>query len=98
MLFVLFFSGCQLGYLMHISYNHLGMLTSTESIENALKSDKLTEEQKNKIRLTQEAKQFAYDKLGLKRSNNYSKFVDSREDLIGRSLCKKRKFRRFAQD
>lgn len=82
MLFVVFFSGCQLGYLMHISYNHLGLLTSTESIENALKSDKLTEEQKNKIRLTQEAKQFAYDKLGLKRSNNYSKFVDLKRRYV----------------
>lgn len=81
-LFVTLFSGCQLGYLMHISYNHLGMLTSTENIDDVLKSDKLTEEQKSKIRLTQEAKQFAYDKLGLKRSNNYSKFVDLKRRYV----------------
>jgi predicted aminopeptidase len=67
---------------MHISYNHLGLLTSTESIDDVLKSDKLTEVQKNKIRLTQEAKQFAYDKLQLKRSDNYSKFVDLKRRYV----------------
>lgn len=75
-------SGCQLGHLIHISYNHLSILSSTESIDDVLKSERFSEEQKRKIRLTQEVKQFAYDKLELHRSNNYSKFVDLKRPYV----------------
>jgi predicted aminopeptidase len=76
------FSGCQLTHLIHVSYNHLAMLNAAEPIEDVLKSDKLTDEQKRKIRLTQEVKNFAYEKLKLKKSNNYSKYVDLKRPYV----------------
>ncbi len=79
---VLFLSSCQLGHLVHVSYNHLSLLCSTEDLEAVLKSDRLTTEQKNKLRLTQEVKQFAYDKLKLKKSDNYSKYVDLKRKYV----------------
>jgi predicted aminopeptidase len=76
------FSGCQLTHLIHVSYNHLAMLNAAEPVEEVLKSDKLTDEQKRKIRLTQEVKNFAYEKLKLKKSNNYSKYVDLKRPYV----------------
>jgi predicted aminopeptidase len=69
-------SSCQASHLLHVSYNHLSLLSSREPIEKVLQSPKLTEEQKKKIKLTQEVKKFAYQKLKLKESANYSHFVD----------------------
>lgn len=45
------------------------------TIEEALKNPKLTEDQKKKLLLAEEAKQFAEDFLKLKKSGNYSKYV-----------------------
>jgi predicted aminopeptidase len=76
------FSGCQIGYLFHVSYNHLALLNSKISIDEALQSTSLTEEQKRKIRLTQEVRQFAFDQLGLNKSKNYSDFVDLKRTSV----------------
>lgn len=75
-LIIFLFSGCQLGHVIYVSYSHLSMLNSAEPIDEVLQYGKLTEEQKRKIFLTQEVKNFAYDKLGIKKSKNYSKYVD----------------------
>lgn len=71
-----FFSGCQIGHLIHVSYNHLAILNSSQSIDKILSSNSYTEEQKQKIRLTQEVKEFAYSKLQIKKTKNYSRFVE----------------------
>ena len=76
LLVLIFFSSCQIGHLIHVSYNHLSLLTSKEPIEEVLKTGHLTDEQKSKVLLTQEVKKFAYDKLKLKESKNYSDYVD----------------------
>lgn len=69
-------SGCQMGYLWHVSYNHVSMLNSKTPVDTILKSDKLTEDQRKKILLTQEVRQFAFDKLKLYKSDNYTDFVE----------------------
>lgn len=79
---LLLLSSCQLSYLIHVSYNHLAMLNSKESIDAILNSDRVTEEQKRKIRLSQEARIYAFEKLGLKKSNNYSQYVDLKRRYI----------------
>ncbi len=61
---------------MHVSYNHLAMLNTKIPIEEALKLDSLTPEQKRKIQLTQEVRTFAFDRLGLAKSKNYTDFVE----------------------
>ncbi|MGZ3725152.1 MAG: aminopeptidase [Pseudobdellovibrio sp.] len=81
-LILLFLSGCQIGHSIYAGYNHLAILASTESVEDALKSDRFTEEQKRKIRLTQEVKEFAYAKLALKKTKNYSQFADLKRPYV----------------
>ena len=78
----LFFSSCQIGYLFHVSYNHLALLNSKISVEKALQSETLTPEQKRKITLTQEVRTFAFDQLGLSKSKNYTDFVDLKRPSV----------------
>ncbi len=79
---ILLFSGCQIGHSIYASYNHLALLNSAEPIEEVLAKGDLTEEQKRKIILTQEVKSFAYDKLGIKKSKNYTEYVDLKRPYV----------------
>lgn len=79
---IILFSGCQIGYLFHVSYNHLALLNSKIPVEKALESNDLTAEQKRKIMLTQEARTFAFDKLGLTKSKNYTEYVDLKRPYV----------------
>lgn len=79
---MIFLSGCQIGYLFHVSYNHLALLNSKEPIDQVLLYKKLNPEQERKVLLTQEARQFAFNKLGLTRSNNYTDYVDLRRPYV----------------
>lgn len=71
-----------MGYLWHVSYNHAAMLNSKVPIETVLKSDKLTEEQRKKILLTQEVRQFAFNTLKLYPSDNYTDYVDLKRPYV----------------
>lgn len=51
------------------------MLSTRIPIEKALQSTKLTPVQKSKIEISLAAKNFAFEKLGLTKSDNYSHFV-----------------------
>lgn len=73
---LLFLSSCQLGYYWHVSTSHLALLYSEQPIEDVLKSGKLTEEQKRKIELVQQVREFAFTELQLNRSKNYTEYVD----------------------
>ena len=75
-------SGCQIGYLWHVSYNHLSMLNSKIPIERALENKDLTAEQRKKILLTQEVRTFAFDKLNLSKSKNYTEYIDLKRPYV----------------
>ncbi len=87
------FSGCQLGYLIHVSYNHLAMLNSREPVSEILKSDCVTQEQKRKIELSQEARLYAFEKLRLKKSDNYSEYVDLKRPYVTYTVTASQKWR-----
>lgn len=75
-------TGCQIGYYMHSAYYQGRLNTRREPIDKALQSDKLTEEQKRKLRLVQEVKAFGENTLGLKKSKNYTTFVQLDEPYV----------------
>ncbi len=75
-------SSCQLGYYLHLGYNQLSIHTSTESYESVLNSDRFTPLQKNKIELVKEVRVFAFEKLNLHKSKNYSEFVDLKRPYV----------------
>jgi predicted aminopeptidase len=69
------FSGCQVTYYLKNAYSQISMLNSQVPIEKALKDPKLTEEQKKKLILSQEVREFAESELHLKNTDNYTGFV-----------------------
>lgn len=68
-------SGCQINYLWKSAKGQLSLLTSGVAISEALEDPSLDEEQKRKLQLAQEAREFGEKHLGLKPTKNYTKFV-----------------------
>lgn len=89
----LFLSGCQIGYLLHVSYNHLTLLNNKIPIEEALQSANLNDEQKRKMRLTQEVRVFSFDQLGLTPSKNYTEFVDLKRPYVTYAVIASQKWK-----
>lgn len=68
-------TGCQIGYLSKNGYRQLEILNSRKPIQEAKQDKNLSDEEKRKIILAQEAKTFAVEELGLKSNDNYSSYV-----------------------
>lgn len=68
-------TGCQMGYVFKSAYNQMSLLNQRVPIEKALQDPKLTEAEKRKITLAQEAREFAEKTLHLKPTQNYTSFV-----------------------
>lgn len=67
---------------MHSAYHQTKLIQSRRSISQVLKSDKLTDAHKKKLELVGEAKRFSEEKLGLKKSSNYTSFVQLEEPYV----------------
>ena len=67
---------------MHSAYHQTKLVQSRQPLERALRSDRLTDGQKAKLRLVQETKKFAESALGLKKSSNYTSFVQLDEPYV----------------
>lgn len=89
----LLFSSCQLTYLLHVSYNHLTMLNSKEPIDELLKSDRLNPEERKKVELSQEVRIYAFDKLKLAPSKNYSQYVDLKRPYVTYTVTASQKWK-----
>lgn len=67
--------GCQMGYLVKSGYNQMKLLSSRTPLDEALESSQLTDEEKRKLRLAQEARHFAENVLHLTPTKNYTSYV-----------------------
>jgi len=77
-LFLFLFSGCSsyVGYLGHVSYGQINLLTNRISIEEALEKYTFSPENKKKLMLISELKTFAIDSLDLEIDETiYSSYV-----------------------
>lgn len=64
-----------LGYYFKGAVENISLFFARESIDKVLVQDKLPDADKKKLKMAMAAKKFAEDNLGLKKSKNYSKFV-----------------------
>lgn len=83
---VIFFfglTGCgKLLYLSQLGW-HQGTITFySQPIQEILEDNKLEEEVKEKIHLIQEVKRYGEEKLGLKRTKNYSKYFKTQSPIL----------------
>ena len=67
--------GCSLTYLAKASYHQMKVLKRRVPIHKVLQDPQVQEDTKEKLRLVEEVKGFAENVLKLKRSDNYSSFV-----------------------
>lgn len=68
-------AGCQAGYLIRAATSHVSLLNKRVPLDEALADSKLTDDQKRKLRLAREAREFGETTLGLKKTRNYESFV-----------------------
>lgn len=78
----LLLSGCQLGYYMNSARNQFSMMASRIPVDEALEKSQLTEAQKNKLRLSQQAREFAFHDLHLKQTKNYDSYIDLKRPYV----------------
>lgn len=68
-------TGCQITYLAKSAYSQANLLRKRVPIEEALEDPSLSDENKRKLKLAQEALEFSEAHLGLARTNNYTTYV-----------------------
>lgn len=67
--------GCQIGYLTRSAWHHLSMMSQRTPVEKALRDPELSEDEKRKLRLAEEAREFSIKTMGLKKSDNYTTYI-----------------------
>ena len=81
--FVLFGSGCRLTYILHAASGQFRLSYWSIPVEEALKDDALSPEQKNRLRLVARIKDFGEKELGLTKTQNYQTvYLDSNQYRI----------------
>lgn len=77
-----FLSSCQLSYYVKSATNQFSMMASRVPINEALENKSLTEVQKGKLRLSQQAREFAFNDLRLNQTKNYDSFIDLKRPYV----------------
>lgn len=68
-------TGCQIGYLAKSAYNQISLLNQRIPVQDALKDPTLGQDEKKKLLLAQDVREFAETKLKLDVKKNYSTYV-----------------------
>jgi predicted aminopeptidase len=69
-------SGCQIDYILKSGYHQALLIKDQEPIKDYLKNPNIPEDQKKKLNLVLDVKNFAENELGLKKSSNYTTYVE----------------------
>ena len=76
-------SACRLGYILHAAAGQFRLLNNSVAIEEALKEDSLTPEERTRLRLVAQVKAFGENALGLRETQNYETvYLKSRQPPI----------------
>jgi predicted aminopeptidase len=68
-------SGCQFGYYFSSAYNQMKLLSDRQPIDKVLEQKNLSSNERRKLELAQQARQFAETELKLKKTKNYTSYV-----------------------
>ena len=76
-------SGCQFRYILHAASHQYRLIRDSVSVEDALKSDLIKSDQKERLRLVAAIRDFGESELGLKKTQNYQNvYLDSDQPTI----------------
>ncbi|MEK7486041.1 MAG: aminopeptidase [Planctomycetota bacterium] len=79
--------GCSFGYLIDLGAGQLQVLTNQVPLEDVFQDPKISETQKEKIRLVVQAKKFGEIALGFTPNNNYTSFYDTQGKAVSYNVC-----------
>ena len=82
LLLLLLLSGCQIGYIAESAYYQADLLRRRVPLNYALENLNLNEDQKSKLRLAIDVRQFMKEELGLKTDSNYTRYVHLNRDYV----------------
>lgn len=78
----LFLSGCQIGYILSSAHNQFMMMSTRVPVNKALEASEITPEQRSKLEISQKARLFAFEKLKLKETENYSTYINLKRPYV----------------
>jgi predicted aminopeptidase len=89
--FLFFPTGCRLAYVFHVAAGQFQLINDSVPVQEALETNSLNAEQKARLRLVADVKDFGEKELGLKQSQNYQTvhLKSSRQPLYIVSACPK---------
>jgi predicted aminopeptidase len=87
-------TGCgNLRYLSYLGWHQARISLQSVPIETVLEGQEVSVEVKEKIRFIQEVKQYGEEKLGLKKTKNYLKYVETNDPVLyAVTACEKDRF------
>lgn len=88
-----FLMSCQMGYLIKTAYNQFGLLNQRVPLEKALNDPEISEDDKRKIRLSIEVRDFAKKELQLNVDKNFTSFVKLKQPYVSYVLSASPKWR-----
>jgi predicted aminopeptidase len=74
-IFCVWLSGCNIGYLWHVTVGQAKLLTRQQAVDDVLRDAQLSPAEQQKIRLILDVRTFATEQLGLNMSESYTTFV-----------------------
>ncbi len=83
--------GVDFAYLLPAAVGQFELLNASVSVEEALASGQLTEEQIDKLTLIREAREYSRDTMGLKVGDNYTTFYNSYGEPVAYNVSASRK-------
>ena len=78
-------------YVAHVAQGQLKIQGHTEPIDDVLASDRLSDEERQKLELIVDATQFATEQIGLNAGNAYTTFYDTQGDPLAFNLSAARR-------
>ncbi len=75
-------SGCSLGYLLQQGQGQVGLLMRREPVDRLIDDPEVDERTRDRLVLVTEAKAFAENQLGLKKSDSYTRLVRLDRDAV----------------
>lgn len=71
----LLLGACQLGYYTRSAWHHFSLMSKRTSVSKALENPEVSDEEKRKLRLASEARDFSMAKMGLSETDNYTTYI-----------------------
>lgn len=75
-----------MGYYLHSMQGHFSIVQQKQDVEDLLLDDKVAETLKQRLRLVQDIRHFAFAELNLPESDSYTEYVDLKRDYVLQNL------------